>query len=84
MESDRSAKVHYYINSLPKLGLNFEQMMSLMGDSEEVEIFSTLSVKTLVDYKWNKYGKKMQLKSSIIHFVYVAIYFYYINNLFEN
>lgn len=54
-------------------------MMELLGETDEIELFSTEAVKTLTKFKWKNYASNIHKVSAFIFCVYLLTYFFYIN-----
>jgi hypothetical protein len=39
------------------MGENYELLMDYMGDSNNIEMFSSKAVQTLIEFKWTYYAK---------------------------
>ena len=86
------AKIKYSVNLLAqasmyisegKDGLNeyFNEDVSLMticGDTEELEVFETDALQQVIQFKWDKYGKNHHLLGCIMHLFYTLIIIIYV------
>ena len=54
-------------------------LMSLCGDTEELEIFETMSVMQVIQFKWDKYGRNHHLMGCLMHIFYTLILIIYVN-----
>jgi hypothetical protein len=64
-------KIKYQINLLPKVGEHYEynedgfmecqcediSIMALCNDTEELEIFDTEAITSVISYKWDTFGR---------------------------
>jgi hypothetical protein len=56
-----------------------QNLMDLMGETEHIEIFQTKAVQDFINYKWEKYGKKVHYISACNHIIYVISFLIYTN-----
>jgi hypothetical protein len=82
-------KIKFEINLLPSIGKykvedpekkgefifknDDVSLMALASDSEEMTIFNTESFGTLIQFKWERYGKNHHIFGSFMHLIYVII-----------
>jgi hypothetical protein len=57
-------------------------LMSLCGDTEELAIFQTQSIQTLIQFKWDKYGRNHHLLGCLMHMFYTLILIIYVSNAY--
>ena len=90
-------KVRYTINLLPMIGEYIVQdsngkkainenidFMGLCEDSDQLDIFETESIKELIQYKWNNFGRKFHMFGCLMHFVYMATISLYVLEVYIN
>ena len=61
-------------------------LMEALCGSDELEVFTTPSVITMIDYKWGAYAEKSHGVGCLIHVVYILALILFINDtyLMEN
>lgn len=58
-------------------------LMDLLGDSEEIDIFSTKVVIDFFDFNWDTYAKHLHYLGATIHMFYVSMFCIYINEIYN-
>jgi len=59
-------------------------LMGLICDTEELEIFDTRSIGHLVEFKWNAYAFKHHIFGCCMHGFYITMFIIYINVVYIN
>ena len=85
-------KIKYELNILPNIGMHIADdgkkinkevsLMKLICDSNQLELFNCDVVQDLIDFKWQRLGKRWHLVGCIFHFFYMFILMYYINMVY--
>ena len=57
-------------------------IIGTLSESDELEIFDSVVVQTLIKYKWMKYGRAHHLFSSFMHLLYFLIFTYYVKRVY--
>ena len=71
------------MNTLPNMmGQDSNELMDIINQFGNIEIFKTDVVISLIHFKWNKYASKVHIVSAIIHFIYVMIFLLYVNRVY--
>jgi hypothetical protein len=77
-------KIKYTICMLPSL-VDSESGMSIMdvlSQTSQYEVFSTVPIQNIIEYKWNAYSFKFHILFAIIHSVYLGVFVNYINEVY--
>ena len=61
-DSAESAKVHNIDGSL----------MAILDECEEMEIFDTVAIKEIIQYKWDNFAKSWHLVGAFFHLFYIV------------
>jgi hypothetical protein len=99
-ETQKVSKIKYSINLLGQVSMHIKissdgkieyvnedvSLMSLCGETDELEIFNTESLQQVIKFKWDKYGRNHHLFGCIMHHFYTIIMIIYVKNsyLIEN
>lgn len=57
-------------------------LMKLCRDTEELEIFDSVSLLQIIQHKWNRYGLINHAFGCIMHFFTVLVIVIYVNNAY--
>ena len=58
--------------------------MRIVSQSSELEIFNTLSLKDLIDFKWNQFGMRHHLVGCMMHMCQIGILIFYVIFIYIN
>ena len=90
MDSRKVYKIKYSVNLLAQIGQHFEmeddeikianthiRLMQLCSDNDELEKFQSESVRQLIEYKWETFGRAHHFIGCVMHLVntlFIIIY----------
>ena len=57
---------------------NESEFMKVLADANDLKIYTTKSVKQLLDYKWLMYGKQHHMLCFFFHILYIILYTGYV------
>jgi hypothetical protein len=57
-------------------------LMGLLNNTDELDVFGTKSVQELIAFKWDSYALTHHLVGCFFHFFYLAILIIYINIIY--
>lgn len=76
-------KIKYTLNQLPRMGGDLEdRLMEMIGDTEQVSIFTTKVLQDLIDFKWTKYARIIHFFGAFIHLIYVITFCVYVSEIY--
>jgi len=82
-------KIKYTLNLLPSVtyqngeSILMNELMDILGNTEELEIFRTKAVEDFFTYQWENYAKHLHYFGGFVHFVYVILFFIYCDQVFN-
>jgi hypothetical protein len=94
-QSDKVFKIKYELNLLPCIGFHFIQenkelvptnedvsLVGLFSETEELEIFSTEAIQSLISYKWDTFGRKHHFTGFIAQLIYTLVFALYVKEAY--
>ena len=90
-------KITYLLNTIPQIGEymihdketdKFEffnkdkSLMDMCQESDELELFNSLAIQDVIDFKWTEFAYKIHLVGCFFHFFYMTILIIYINAIY--
>lgn len=63
------------------MGKDYLMMMDYMGDTDNLEIFNSEAVISLIQFKKDEYADRITKFSSTVHSIYVLCFVVYLNNI---
>mgnify|MGYP001005537399 CR=1 FL=1 len=58
--------------------------MRIISQSDELEIFNTLALRDLIDFKWNQFGMRHHLVGCMMHMCQIGILIFYVIFIYIN
>ena len=80
----------YTLNILPIITYedgeckNLNYLLTLLADTNELEIFKTKCIRDFLSFQWNSYAKFIQLIGGCIHLLYLILFIVYTNQVYLN
>lgn len=56
--------------------------MKIIAKSDELKIFKTISLKDLIEFKWNEFGMMVHLVGCMMHMCQIAILIFYVHFIY--
>jgi hypothetical protein len=56
--------------------------MKIIAQSEELDIFNTISLQDLIEFKWNEFGMMVHLVGCMMHMCQIAILIFYVHFIY--
>lgn len=87
-KAKKFVKIKYTINILPVVTFEdggcykMDDLMGLLGETDEMEIFETKVIQDFFDFQWNGYAKYLHYFGGLIHLIYVTLFAIYINQVY--
>ena len=90
-------KIKYSINLLPAISSYIKEdpeskekvemnedisMVSLLSETEELEVFHTDSIQQMLDYKWETFGKDHHILGCFMHLFYTLMVILYVKDCY--
>jgi hypothetical protein len=81
-------KIQYTLNLLPlstyQDGESFllNDLLSALGESDELELFNCDVVKDFIDFQWGSYAKFLHYFGGAVHLLYVLLFMIYTNYIY--
>eukprot|EP00347_Sterkiella_histriomuscorum_P023276 403335266 len=70
-ENEKLTPIEYFLINLPEtLTKKPRELMQVLSQSENIEVFEYLAVQTIIDFKWNQYTKSFFKKQFFIFLVF--------------
>jgi hypothetical protein len=58
------------------------ELMEIISETDELDIFRTKVLHDLVEFKWNAYGKSVHYFGAFLHIGYIITFFIYVNQVY--
>ena len=58
------------------------ELLDLIGNSQELDIFTAKSLQAYIKFKWHEYGQSHHIFGGIMHCIYVVMLIIYINLIY--
>lgn len=72
-------KIKYTLITLPSVSVKDDDLMEVVSQSEELDIFRTRIIQDYIDYKWDTFGFKYNIGNLLCHSLYVFFLIQFIN-----
>jgi len=99
IDSSKVYKITYSINILPQIGEYIRKdldngqtefvnsdcnLMGLINETEELEIFESGTIQQLIEFKWDQYARKHHIFGCVMHLFYILMLIVYIDIVYIN
>lgn len=82
-DNERIYKIKYCLNILPSMNEKSEHdLMEALCNTEELDIFATDSIRTMINYKWATYGFNSHCLGCIVHICYIVVVVLFISDTY--
>ena len=75
-------KIKYTVYLLTDMDDEDFQLMNILGETNDLEIFRTQVIKSLIEFKWTKYAGKVHYVTAGVHMIYVCLFFLHVNQAY--
>lgn len=82
LANEKEVKIKYEVNILPFVNEDNDLLIDAISNSDDLDIFNTDVVMDLIDYKWNKFAKRVHYIGWVIHMFYISVLIAYIKNVY--
>lgn len=97
VDSSKVYKITYLLNTIPQIGEYVvndpetgknsfcnkdKSLMDMCQDSEELELFNSLAIQDVIDFKWTEFAYRIHLVGCFFHFFYMTILIIYIKAIY--
>jgi len=72
------AKVQYQLNLLCSMSEEDGKLIDAVSNSNDLAIFQTDSIKDLIDWRWQKFAKRIHMRGFFLHVLYILLTTLYI------
>ena len=81
-------KIKYILNLLPgtidqEVEDGDNELMEVLSETEELDMFKCKVVYDLVEFKWNAYAKYIHYLGAFLHLCYNVVFFIYVNSVYN-
>lgn len=82
--SSKVHKIKYSLNLLTSTRNDEYSLMDLLANTDQIEVFDTLPVQDLIEFKWRAYSQHFHFVFAIIHMIYLLTFILYVNFIYIN
>jgi hypothetical protein len=59
-------------------------LIDVLANTDQIDVFSTKSVQSLIQFKWERYSQKFHKLFASIHMTYLVTFLIYVNEIYIN